>query len=142
MRVEENKTLGSERHPRVGSFALILLAAIALLAAGPQGGPPKAAKPPEAEAPKGNAESGKQLYTSSGCYECHGRQGQGSRFSGPRIGPDPIPFPMFVKYLRAPRGQMPPYTGKVLTDVELADIHAFLSSLSQPPAAKTIPLLN
>ncbi len=142
MKIENNKTPGHERSLRVGSFALILLAAVALLAAAPQAGPQKPAKPAVAEAPKGNAENGKQLYTSSGCYECHGRQGQGSRFSGPRLGPDPIPFPMFVKYLRAPGGQMPPYTGKVLTDAELADIHAFLESLPKPPDHKTIPLLN
>jgi hypothetical protein len=37
---------------------------------------------------------------------------------------------------------MPPYTAKVLTDAELADIQAFLEALPVPPAAKTIPLLN
>ena len=37
---------------------------------------------------------------------------------------------------------MPPYTSKVVSDSELADIYAFLQSLPQPPAAKSIPLLN
>jgi len=37
---------------------------------------------------------------------------------------------------------MPPYTVKVVSDKELADIYAFLQSISQPPAVKSIPLLN
>ncbi len=37
---------------------------------------------------------------------------------------------------------MPPYTDKAVSDSELADIHAFLRTLPQPPAVKDIPLLN
>jgi len=113
---------------------------IALFIAGAQARPQ--AKVPPGENVKGNVENGKRLFTNSGCYECHGREGQGSRYSGPRLSPDPIALPAFRAYIRAPKGQMPPYTGKVLTDAELADIHAFLESLPAPPAAKTIPLLN
>ena len=85
---------------------------------------------------------GKELYTSSGCYECHGREGQGSRMSGPRIGPPPMDEPSFTEYIRQPGGQMPPYTSKVLTDAEVADIYSFLKSLPPPPSVKDIPLLN
>jgi hypothetical protein len=35
---------------------------------------------------------------------------------------------------------MPPYTSKLVTDAQLADIHAFLTSIPHP--AKDIPLLN
>jgi mono/diheme cytochrome c family protein len=94
------------------------------------------------EAPAGNAEKGKQLYTKYGCYECHGRQGQGSTVSGPRLGPDPVPFEAFALYVRKPTGEMPPYTGKVVSDKELADIFAFLQSLPHPPDRKGLPLLN
>jgi ubiquinol-cytochrome c reductase cytochrome c subunit len=90
----------------------------------------------------GNAESGQRIYGTDGCYECHGRAGQGSRLSGPKIGPQPIPFPAFVAYIRSPQGQMPPYTSKVLSDAELADVYAFLKSLPRPPDAKSIPALN
>jgi hypothetical protein len=39
-----------------------------------------------------------------------------------------------MKYVRAPRGEMPPYTTKALpNDQDLRDIHAFLSS--RPGAA-------
>jgi hypothetical protein len=37
---------------------------------------------------------------------------------------------------------MPPYTAKVVSDKDLADIYAFLQSVKQPPAVKAIPLLN
>jgi ubiquinol-cytochrome c reductase cytochrome c subunit len=98
---------------------------------------------PEANgSPTGDAESGKRIYSSRGCYECHGGEGQGSILTGPRVGPDPIPFPGFVRYLRQPAGQMPPYTSKVISDAELADLHAFLKSLPQPRSAKSVPLLN
>jgi len=90
----------------------------------------------------GNAQNGKRIYASYGCYECHGREGQGSKLTGPRIAPDPTEFSAFVQYIRQPAGQMPPYTSKVLSDTELADIYAFLKSLPQPLAAKSIPALN
>ena len=61
---------------------------------------------------------------------------------GSRLAPDPIPFSAFARYVRAPAGQMPPYTGKVLSDTELADIHAFLESIPQPPAVDSIPALR
>jgi cytochrome c1 len=37
---------------------------------------------------------------------------------------------------------MPPYTAKVVSDQDLADIYAFLQSVKQPPPVKDIPLLN
>jgi len=95
----------------------------------------------EAQA-SGNAKNGRKIYTNYGCYECHGREGQGSVVSGPRIAPHPTQFAAFVKYIRQPKGQMPPYTEKVVSDAELADIYAFLQSLPQPPDPKSIPLLN
>ena len=90
----------------------------------------------------GDAKNGKRIYVSYGCYQCHGREGQGSAATGPRIGPRPIPLAVFMTYVRHPTGQMPPYTSKIVTDAELADIHAFLQSVPEPPSAKSIPLLN
>jgi len=93
-------------------------------------------------APAGDAKAGKRLYTNYGCYQCHGYEGQGAPTTGPRLAPDPIPFAAFVGYLRGPRGEMPPYTAKVVSDQELADIYAFLQSLPRPPAARSLPLLK
>jgi mono/diheme cytochrome c family protein len=95
-----------------------------------------------ADTPAGNAENGKRIFTKIGCYECHGREGQGSTMSGPRIAPDPVPFDVLTRYVRKPTGEMPPYTAKVVSDQELADIYAFLQSRPHPPAAKSIPMLK
>jgi len=98
--------------------------------------------PQEEKPPAGNAQNGKKLYISYGCFECHGRQGQGTSVGGPRLGPNPISFPAFSKYVRQPSGQMPPFTAKVTSDADLADIYAFLQSLPQPPKADSIPALK
>lgn len=91
------------------------------------------------EAPAGNAENGKRIFTKYGCYECHGREGQGSTMTGPRLGPAPVPFEVFSAYVRKPMREMPPYTAKVVSDQELVDIYAFLQSRPHPPATKPSP---
>ena len=93
--------------------------------------------------PAGNAENGKKLFMSDGCYECHGRQGQGAAQTGAaRIGPPQLSFEGFQGYVRKPANQMPPYTSKALPDQDLADIYAYLKSIPMPPKGKDIPLLN
>jgi mono/diheme cytochrome c family protein len=93
--------------------------------------------------PAGNAENGKKLFMSDGCYECHGRQGQGAAQTGAaRIGPPQLSFEGFQSYVRKPAIQMPPYTSKALPDQDLADIYAYLKSIPMPPKGKDIPLLN
>jgi len=96
----------------------------------------------DSDAPAGNAENGKRLFTKDGCYECHGREGQGSNMAGPRIAPDPISFDSLLRYVRKPTGEMPPYTSKVVSDQELADIYSYLQSRPHPPTAKASPLLK
>lgn len=83
-------------------------------------------------------ERGKRIYISYGCYQCHGREGQGAPATGSRVGPDPISLPAFIRYIRQPTGQMPPYTNRVTADSELSEIYAFLQAL--PPPAKSLPL--
>jgi ubiquinol-cytochrome c reductase cytochrome c subunit len=89
-----------------------------------------------------NAQNGRKLFARFGCYECHQLEAQGAAATGPRLGPHPIPYANFTRYVRQPTGNMPPYTAKVVKDSELADIFAFLQSLPEPPAAKEIPLLH
>ena len=98
--------------------------------------------PQQPAAPRGNAETGKKLYDSVGCYQCHGYEGQGSSATGPRLGPRPLPLASFSRYVRRPTGQMPPYTTKVVSDSDLAKIHAFLEARPAPPAVNTIPQLK
>jgi mono/diheme cytochrome c family protein len=116
-------------------FSLVLLTTVA---ATPRGQAPAPAA--TAAAPEGNAQNGKKIYSSYGCYQCHGYEGQGG--PGSRLAPRPIAFASFSKYVRQPTGEMPPYTRKVVTDKELADIYAFLQTIPQPPAVSSIPLLS
>jgi mono/diheme cytochrome c family protein len=88
----------------------------------------------------GNSENGKKLFLRDGCYECHGYAGQGG--AGARLAPKVLPVDSFIKYVRRPTGAMPPYTPKVASDQDLADIRAFLATIPEPPPAKDIPLLK
>ena len=124
-----------DRVPK-GATALVFAAAALLLMA-----PWAQAQGSAQSAPAGNADKGKQLFANFGCYQCHGREAQGGA-AGPRIGPNPPAFPAFLRYVRQPANQMPPFTEKVVSDAELADIYAFLQSRTQPKPAKEIPLLN
>ncbi len=123
-----------------GSAAALMVVACLLLTSPGAGAQSSDAGSKPNAAPAGNVENGKRIYTSYGCYQCHGRAAQGG--AGSRLAPNPMSFTAFARYIRHPRGQMPPYTSKVVSDSELADIHAFLRTLPQPPAVKDIPLLN
>ncbi len=122
----------------LGLMAIASLMALTLSHAGAQTVSPAEKSGP---APAGNSQNGKKLFTSYGCYECHGNQAQGGS-AGPRLGPNPTPYTDLVKYIRQPTREMPPYTSKVVSDQDLADIYAFLQSLPQPPKADSIPVLK
>src|SRR5271157_5454161 len=89
----------------------------------------------------GNAENGKRLFVKDGCYECHGYAGQGG-FAGARIAAIALNPQGLIRYVRAPGGQMPAYTDKVISDQELTDIHAYLQTMPKAKPVKDIPLLN
>ena len=92
-----------------------------------------------AGAPAGKAENGKALYMKIGCWECHGRDAQSGR---PTLGPAALPFNAFMNQLRKPREDMPPYTAKVLSDADVADIYAWVLTRPALPKADSIPLLK
>jgi mono/diheme cytochrome c family protein len=128
----------------ITGIALATIGAVLLLVS-PAAHAQNAAKQGEKSeaAPAGNAETGEKIFTKDGCYECHGREGQGAaQASGPRIGPSQRFLRPFIKYVRQPTGQMPPYTSAVISDQELADIYAYLQSRSRATPSKDIPLLN
>ena len=89
-----------------------------------------------------DAKNGRKLFAADGCYQCHGHEAQGATPTGPRLGPRPIAFAQFQKYVRNPTGQMPPYTAKSIPEKDLADIYAFLQSLPAPPAADGVAILK
>jgi mono/diheme cytochrome c family protein len=125
---------------RTGRFIAVFLFVFATLLFGL----PAARAQQTSDAPaSGNAQNGKKLFMSDGCYECHGRQGQGAAQTGAaRIGPPQLSFEGFQSYVRSPKNNMPPYTSKALPDPDLADIYAYLKSIPMPPKGKDIPLLN
>jgi mono/diheme cytochrome c family protein len=91
-----------------------------------------------AQTPARDAQKGKDLYLKYSCYACHGYDGHGG--AGARLVPMSLPEPRFTAYVRNPR-QMPPYSDKVLSDAQLADLFTYIKSLPESPAAKNIPLL-
>lgn len=115
----------------------ILIAAVLALAGTAQAPAPEQSP----AAPPGDVEKGKTLFVRNGCYQCHNYEGQGGA-AGARIAPTPPPFRGFVAYVRSPRGDMPPYTAKVMSEQDLADVYAFLRSRPRPPAVSSIPLLK
>jgi mono/diheme cytochrome c family protein len=115
----------------------ILIAAAAVMSAAAFGNAPSFG----AAAPAGDPVKGKANFERVGCWQCHGREGQGGR-EGPRIAaPVPLAYPALSGFVRTTSGDMPPYTEKVLSNQELTDIYAYLQSIPAPPDHKSIPLL-
>ena len=84
-------------------------------------------------------EKGKETFIKHGCWQCHGFSGQGGN-AGLPLAPDPKPLETITAFVRSTNGAMPPYSEKILTDEDIADIHAYLSSLPKKDY-KSIPLL-
>ncbi len=92
------------------------------------------------DTPSGNVANGKKLYDTIGCSQCHGYVGQGGA-AGPEL-IDPTPYPAFIVQLRTPRQVMPPYTERVLTDQQVADIYAHVKTFPLPPDPSTLSILK
>ncbi len=92
----------------------------------------------------GDATKGKETFLAVGCFTCHGRAGEGGRlnYPAPPLAQLQMPVEGLQVFLRDPPNDMPPYVKEVLSDDEIANIHAFLQSLPGRVDPKTIPLLN
>ena len=90
----------------------------------------------------GNATAGKAAFMRAGCYECHGSVGEGNFGAGPAIAPHPIPYDGFLAYIRAPRGEMPPFDAHVLSSEDAQNIWAYLETIPASPAASHIAALS
>jgi mono/diheme cytochrome c family protein len=66
----------------------------------------------------GDVINGKRLYIAVGCFECHGRAGQGGAYTGPApaLAKNALPVEAFVAFIREPPNNMPAYTVSVLSD--------------------------
>jgi len=139
-RAKQRMDSGSSHVGRPGRYLTLFLFVFAALLFG---FPAARAQQSSDAPPNGNAQNGKKLFMSDGCYECHGRQGQGAAQTGAaRIGPPQLSFDGFQSYVRNPKVNMPPYSSKAIPDEDLADIYAYLKSIPMPPKGKDIPLLN
>jgi mono/diheme cytochrome c family protein len=95
-----------------------------------------------AQTKPGDAENGKRLFMKNGCYQCHGTVGQGGR-AGPRLAQIRLPVSGFIAFVRnPPDGGMPQYRAKVMSDQELVDVYAHIKTFPEPPAVKSIAILN
>jgi mono/diheme cytochrome c family protein len=88
-----------------------------------------------------SAEKGKTAYVQHGCWQCHGFAGQGGT-AGKQLAPNVMPLPAMSAFVRNSSGPMPPYTKSILSDADLADIHAYLESMPKAADYKSIPQLN
>ncbi|AJK45870.1 cytochrome c [Burkholderia plantarii] len=82
------------------------------------------------------------VHAGKGCYECHGISGQGSIGTGPARAPPPLPLAAMPAYVHAPTGQMPRFSAKILSNDDIARIHAYLDSIPANPPVAAIALLN
>jgi mono/diheme cytochrome c family protein len=114
------------------ALAMAVLCASALVVAAAQVGP------------QGDAANGKKIYLRDACFTCHGRSGQGGVFRGPApiLAQTALSFDGFRELVRNPPGDMPAYSGAVLSDKDIADIYAFVESLWRPRSPKEIRVLN
>jgi mono/diheme cytochrome c family protein len=96
------------------------------------------------DVPKGDTAAGKKVFLVDGCYECHGRVGEGGAMNGPApiLAKTKLPFEAFKGQLRNPSNDMPPYPDTLLTDQQVADIFAYLQSLPGPRPVGDLPILN
>lgn len=89
----------------------------------------------------GSAENGKLVFEKKGCWQCHGHEGQGGA-AGPRLANTQLPEEGLIQFVHNTNGQMPPFSEKLVSDAELADVWAYLQSRPKPADPKTIPLLQ
>lgn len=71
---------------------------------------------------------GRLIYNAQGCADCHGYVGQGGG-AGPRLSAKSISMEMLTHQLRHPSAEMPPYSGKILSDDDVAALQEFIATL-------------
>jgi mono/diheme cytochrome c family protein len=89
--------------------------------------------------------NGESAYMRVGCFTCHGTVGHGG--AAPRLTPNTLPLPGFTTWVRngtpgwTIASGMPAFPVSVISDADLADVHAYLASQPAPPPVDEIPLL-
>ncbi|MBI4473199.1 MAG: cytochrome c [Acidobacteria bacterium] len=92
-----------------------------------------------AQTGRANEQRGKDIFVRYGCYSCHGYAAHGG--PGGRLAPMRMTLANFTSYVRNP-ARMPPYSPKVMSDAQLADIWSYLKSIPESLPAGSISLLK
>lgn len=87
------------------------------------------------------AQRGRQIFDSVGCYQCHGYVGQGGA-AGLRLAPELLPYDAFAQFVRGTTGAMPAYSEGLLAEGDLRAIYAFLQTVPKGPDVDSIPILR
>lgn len=90
----------------------------------PTAPPPPRPQPPAP--PQGNIVTGRTLYLTYGCRNCHD-QGLPTTL-GPAIRGTRLGYADVQSQVRRPRDKMPPFSASILSDADLLDIYAYLRS--------------
>ena len=89
-----------------------------------------------------SATRGKATFIRANCFSCHGTQGQGAG-GGTTLAPNPLPQEALTNFVRNTTSyRMPSYPEAALSDADLADIHAYLSSIPKAASPDTIAILK
>jgi mono/diheme cytochrome c family protein len=80
----------------------------------------------------GDATRGQQIWQQAGCQNCHGANGEGA-FAAPRAG-DGKTAEEWIKQVRTPRANMPAFSEAQISDQAIADMNAYMQTLSAPPS--------
>jgi cytochrome c553 len=130
---------------------LVLLAAVALLAAGCLDGKQESASPDDVVGTlpttttggengggggggggglKGDATRGKTVFTSAGCVSCHTLKDAGATGTvGPNLDDAKPPFDLVVERVTNGKGVMPSFKGQ-LKDQQIADVAQYVSTVA------------
>lgn len=92
--------------------------------------PPAEEEEPPAAIEPGDPERGQQVYFQNGCSACHGDTGQGG--IGPTLALTSMSVEEVIEQYRNPRAVMPAFSAGVVSDQEVADVHAWLQTLALP----------
>jgi len=138
-------------------YAVVALLALAIPVAtlngqgGARGGAPVTNVPAPTSPVSGNVAAGKALYSTYGCYACHGFNGEtGARPFVGRWG-NLSTEQSFLTFLRgranvaplAPSTSMPSFAESALSDKQAKDIYTYIRTFkSSAPELKDIPTLN
>ena len=75
-------------------------------------------------------DDGRAAFTTYGCYQCHGYEGQGE--GAPRLAAKPYTLEAFATFVRKPPNEMPAYARSVLDDSTLESIYRYVQSIPPP----------